>query len=163
MSYQYQTQFAPSGQVSYGWPYVTTLAADASGHIILPISGVSIIANGNFTILPTYPNVILDGSNQTVTLSTALPLSTGAGVYPSGPIWFYQFAQTYIPYLNQLYLIQNQSSTAATIVSDEGTVNSSASFSMSAGSVYVFEFNQSASAPNWTPNLATAGSNFHYW
>jgi hypothetical protein len=164
MSFQFQILSAPSGQAAANqWPFTTIWVADSSGKIILPVSGTSVFANGAFTVIPVYPNVILDGSGQMVTLSTTATLAAGSGVFPPGPNWQYQMNTPNFTYSQQLVAIYNSGSTAATIQSDQGTINSSATFPQSAGSVYVFQFNQSASTPNWTPNLATSGANFHYW
>lgn len=164
MLFQYQILSTPSGQAAANqWPFTTIWVADSTGKIILPISGVTVYANSSFTVLPNYPNVTLNGSNQAITLSTQQPLAAGSGVFPSGPNFLYQFNAPNFIYSQQLAAIYNSGSTAATIQSDQGTVNSGGTFSQSAGSVYVYTFNMNAVSPNWTATQATAGSSFHYW
>ena len=165
MGYQFQTEYAPSGQNPvYGFPFVRILIADASGKIILPCSGVAIQAStASFVVTPVSPVVQLtDTQPQSVVLTTV-----GTPAFPSGPNFLYQYNSQAgpngngLPYTNQLYVLQNVSLTnAATITSDFGTVNGSASFSQPANSTYVFVFDQ---VSNWQPNAATAGSGFRYY
>jgi hypothetical protein len=164
MPFQYDILSMPSGQAAANqWPFTTIWIADSAGKIVLPVSGVSVFANGNFTVLPIYPNLILNGGNQTITLSTTAPLATGSGVFPSGPNWQYQMNTTNFAYPQQLVAIYNSGSTAATIQSDFGQVNSAATFSQGADTVFVYTFNMNAASPNWTATQAAAGSSFNYW
>jgi len=163
MSYTYQTQYISNGgTLPFAWPNVVLTIGDSTSHIILPVSGVAVVTSASaFTVTTIWPGVALTGSGQTITLSTQ-----NTPGFPYGQNFLYQFNSTAgpngngLPYTNQLYAIWNDSSVAATIVSDVGTVNSGASYSQSANSVVVYQYDQSS---NWTPNVATAGSNFHYW
>jgi hypothetical protein len=155
----------PSGQNPvYGWPFVRILAADASGKIILPVSSVAIqAATASFVVTPLSPVVQLTNTQpQSVVLTTV-----GTPAFPSGQNFLYQYNSQAgpngngLPYANQLYVLQNVSLTnAATITSDFGTVNGSASFygrgieSPKGSRFYLCE--RSASDPNFPryPQLA---------